>query len=634
MFLSRSTIYELTLLDVKCKNLIPIGRPLDPFTSLKVRDHRTNETIQHGIGELFIESTVRQCVIQESGQSDGETSSSIATGDLVEIKSGTDIFYKTRTNDMVKIFGRKVNLTKIENAVKMCRRPISDACCVYDRDANSLHLFVQCRDDGGVCTKKELLRELRQKLLEQEVPNDIHFVDAFPLSCHGKISKSKLLQTIEKPTIGSPRDYFVTKLEENLPGFDLRQTFKLSFLAAGGTSVLALQLVNELAVKFNVADPELVPMLLNHDISLERVSLRLRTHSSNKSFETVSEPPRPLPFEWCHDLEKCIDATPTICTVDNRTIVSVGSHSHILVNVDVASGQLVSKVTLPHRIECQVVQHDDHGLVGCYDGFVYCFDIRGGSEKWKFDSKGMVKSRMCVFGGVLVFGNYNSEANLYALCVDDGSLIWSAKIGEKSIYAGIVPVTSNKLFVGTLDGVCAVVDATTGNTLWKTKLQSPIFSTPTIQGKFIFVAEVLGIVHCMDADSGTIQSSFQATGNIYSSIESIAENLLCFGCYDKFVYCLSFHPDAMSFELLWKSETAAHIFATPKAFTIGTRKLIVACGTSGQVAVLNLNGDLAQEFRVEGEIFSTPALTKGRSIIASRNNLLYCVDFCKILDWK
>lgn len=607
-------------MDINCRNLIPIGEPLDQYITLKVVDCVSKEITENGIGELFVESKIRQCVLTENEQMNSDLGS-IATGDLVEIKSGT-IYYKTRMNNMVKIFGRKVNLTKIENTIKS-NWTVNDACCVFDKDKNSLNLFVQC-GNGRKYTKKEIFHGLRQKLLEQEVPTEIYFIDEFPLSCHGKISKIKLLEMIEKPS--NHRDYFLTKLQENLPNFNVESTLKLPFLAVGGSSVLALQLINELETRFNLVDRELITMLLSPDVSIEHVLIRLKDHPPNPLTRITSETVSSVSCMWSHDLEKCIDASTTICTVDNKTIVSVGSHSHKLLNVDLASGQILSQVTLPHRIECQVVQFHHYGIVGCHDGFVYCFDIRNGCEKWKYNSNGMVKSRMCIIANCLVFGNYNSEHNLWCLQADDGTFIWNKKIGNKSIYAGIIETPNNHLFVTTLDGVCAIVDVFSGKSVWETKLQSPIFSTPKILQNRIFVAEVLGIVHCIDQCFGKILFSFQANGNIYSSIESISENSICFGCYDKSVYCISFDTDASTFKLLWKVETPGQIFSSAKNFVFDSMCSILVCSTNGTVCILKLNGELVKQFQINGEIFSTPSVADDRAIIASRNNLLYCLD--------
>lgn len=617
-------------MDIISKNLIPIGSPLDQYTSLRVVDCVSKELIENGIGELFIESKVRKCAVHENDIQNDNVSGGVATGDLVEIKSGT-IYYKTRLNNMVKIYGRKVNLTKIENTTKS-HWSIADACCVYDKDTNSLNLFVQC-ENGRKYAKKEILQGLRQKLVEEELPNEVYFVNEFPLSCHGKISKSKLLDSIKETINYSLTEYLIKKVEENLPGFNADSSVKLPFLAAGGSSVLALQLVNELEQKFSLNDAALIPMLLNSDISIEQVLLHLQDAKPNYSKWNTTESVPSMVCAWSYDMEKCIDAAPTICTLGNKTIVSVGSHSHLLINVDITSGKLLSKLKLPDRIECQVVQYKNYGIVGCYDGFVYCFDISNGTQKWKFDSGGVVKSRVHIVADVLVFGNYNSECNVWCLRADDGVLIWNKMIGNKSIYSGIIAIADTKLLVTTLDGICAAIDIT-GKTLWEIRLGSPIFSTPKVLGVKLFVAEVLGIVHCIDSCIGNILWSYNANGNIYSSIESIGKNLICFGCYDKSVYCISIDTDISMFQLMWKVDTAGQIFSAPRHFIFDSVDLVLVCTTNSFMCILDANGKLLRQLRIEGDIFSTPSVTDKKVLVASRNNLLYCFKIDEILSTK
>lgn len=625
----RSTIYEVTSTDIECKNLLPIGLPLDHYTKLKVVDCVTKEVIENGIGELHIESDVRRCKIHENGQLDN-VSGSVATGDIVEVKSGT-IYYRTRVNNMVKVFGRKVNLTKIENVTK-ANWSLKDACCVYDKDTNLLSLFIQCTIDRPY-SKKEIFQGLRQKLLEQEVPNELHFIDEFPLSCHGKISKSKLLEMVRRPSSDFHRKYFLTKLEENLPNFDAGVVLQSSFLAAGGSSVLALQINAELESKFNFVDPELIVMLLNPDIATEQILNRLLNYRPNNSLTEIVKADMPQPYTWCHDLGKCIDATSSICMVDDRIIVSVGSHSHIVVTVDLLSGELLSKITLPDRIECQVAQFNNFGIVGCYDGLVYCFNLLSCMVQWKFDSKGMVKSKPCIVKGsvghFVIFGNYNSESNLWCLRPDDGELIWNTRIGSKSIYAGIIESSSGKLFIATLDGVCAVIEPLTGRSIWEIKLQSPVFSTPITLRHKIYIAEVLGIVHCIDPNSGEILDSFKAGGNIYSSIESIDDTSICFGCYDKQIYGISLEESW--FKVLWTVETPGPIFSSPRSFKFQSENILVACTTNGDVCFVDSKSKIIKQFRIDGEVFSSPSVMDNRVIIGSRNNELYCYDLNDIL---
>jgi outer membrane protein assembly factor BamB len=124
------------------------------------------------------------------------------------------------------------------------------------------------------------------------------------------------------------------------------------------------------------------------------------------------------------NLQKCIDASPTMLAVNNATpLISVGSHSHQLVNLNSEHGEIVSKFLLADRIESQVQQFQTHyAVVGCYGGFLYCLDILEGSVRWKYASNGMIKCQPLVLDEkFIIFGNYNAEKNLY--CLNEVSIV-------------------------------------------------------------------------------------------------------------------------------------------------------------------------------------------------------------------
>lgn len=123
---------------------------------------------------------------------------------------------------------------------------------------------------------------------------------------------------------------------------------------------------------------------------------------------------------WHCNLDKCIDAAPTVCNLPGfGVLISCGSHSRRLVNVCSTGGLIISELLLPNRIESQVSQHQGNlGLVGCYDGQLYCFELRTGTVRWQFDSGDMIKCRALVMQSTIIFGNYGAGHNLWGLCAE------------------------------------------------------------------------------------------------------------------------------------------------------------------------------------------------------------------------
>lgn len=123
---------------------------------------------------------------------------------------------------------------------------------------------------------------------------------------------------------------------------------------------------------------------------------------------------------WQCNLDKCIDAAPTVCNLPGfGVIISCGSHSRRLINVSSTDGQIISELRLPNRIESQVSQHKHNlGIVGCYDGQLYCYELATGMIRWHFDSGDMIKCRALVIQNTIIFGNYGSCHNLWGLCAE------------------------------------------------------------------------------------------------------------------------------------------------------------------------------------------------------------------------
>lgn len=117
-------------------------------------------------------------------------------------------------------------------------------------------------------------------------------------------------------------------------------------------------------------------------------------------------------------MDKCVDASPTLFIHQSNSFLSIGSHSHRLLNISISDGYIISELRLPDRIESQVTQYRREciGFVGCYDGCLYSFNLNDGSINWHFDSGGMIKCRpMINHNDHVIFGNYSEHHNLWCI---------------------------------------------------------------------------------------------------------------------------------------------------------------------------------------------------------------------------
>lgn len=637
-----SSIYEITSDDVILNNEIPIGIPLDHFIRFDVTPNN----------ELLIKTNVRKCFQNQLPDVEVLCRTRdfiLSTGDIVEAKNKSRIIFKMRTDSVIKVYGKKINLNDIEMLSKELAE-VHDVCCVYEKTRHFLILFiiaVDLTDGKQFCDiQKKIMNLVHTKGID--VPIEFYQIDEFPLSSHGKRSKRKLLEIFElnekiAATNKSYSEKFLqvlnrilnTKINSFLADTE-DKLLEASFLSLGGSSLKATYLTTELEHRLDHSFHHLLPMLLNENIPIRDIILYINTQiiESHSSVATTSNNIAQQIY-WTIDMKKCIDATPTVCKIGNDVIVSVGSHSKLLYNVSVLDGALVSSIELPDRIESQVTEYNTkYGIVGCYDGHLYCFDLLNGNIEWKFNSNGMIKCKTLIINSLAIFGNYSNANNLWCLNANNGKFLWSQRIGTKSIYANPVLCILNDLIVCTLDGTVARVNATTGSILWTISIGFPIFSTPSILTEnnetFIIIGSVNGIVHCLNNDGNKLWSR-TIDGNIFSSFayftsKQNTEINLIFASHNHYLYCFSFDTTNRNCEERWKFDTGAQIRATPRLIEFYSVKCILNCSTDGTINIVNADsGQPISRFKIDGGLFSSPTIYENKVFIGSRNNQLYCI---------
>ncbi|XP_033611608.1 beta-alanine-activating enzyme isoform X4 [Cryptotermes secundus] len=359
-----------------------------------------------------------------------------------------------------------------------------------------------------------------------------------------------------------------------------------------------------------------------------------------------------LRVRWKYNLEKCVDASPCFIKYksgDERVLI--GSHSHLFVIIHSRTAELIAECKLMDRIESSVCVSPcgRFGVVGSYDGCVYCINLHTGEIKWSFHTGGLVKSSpaLCLNGSAIVVGSY--DRFLYCISILDGHLIWSAKLEAGSIFSS--PCVAKAVYAATLDGTCYSLDEDSGHFLWTRKLESPVFSSPALiqDESAVLFAEVSGTVHCFSVTEGKELWNFQADGNIFSSFciqPSMTEsstNLILFGCHDKKLYCLESSENTVS--LRWTCVLDSSIFSTPFLFpvvissedkysgnTLETFKsdrqivkyLVAAASTKGIVYVLDLDFGIVEcSYQLPGEVFSSPVVNRNNIYVGCRDNHVY-----------
>ena len=135
-------------------------------------------------------------------------------------------------------------------------------------------------------------------------------------------------------------------------------------------------------------------------------------------------------LSWVYPTELPLGHSPTIATINNKSVAFVGGYDRIIHAIDANSGQEIPGYT-PFKatagFETNPLVVNNTIFAGNRDGYFYALDAVSGGLKWKYKTNGPILFSAAYKSGVIYFAS--NDARAYALNATDGSLIWkSAKL--------------------------------------------------------------------------------------------------------------------------------------------------------------------------------------------------------------
>lgn len=223
---------------------------------------------------------------------------------------------------------------------------------------------------------------------------------------------------------------------------------------------------------------------------------------------------------------------------------------------------------------------------------------------------------------------------------DELELAWSVALGfsvesAPAIVDGFVYATS-------LPGLLVKLDLKTGEEIWRYQpgageAESEDFedfeedrfgeSSPAVSDGLVFVGDLLGVLHAVEAETGTARWTF-ATGAEIKSSPVVEGGVALVGSYDEHFYAL----DAGTGELLWSLQTEGPVHSTP-ARSAGLA-WITGCDAILR-GVRIRDGHEAVRFDSGAYTAASPAIADGVLYYGTFNNEVLAVDTAKgVLRWR
>ncbi|MCR8842177.1 (2,3-dihydroxybenzoyl)adenylate synthase [Paenibacillus sp. SC116] len=176
------------------------GRPMSPYDEVRIVDEDDNEVATGNVGELLTRGpyTIRGYYKAEKHNEKAFTADGFyRTGDLASMTPEGYLVIEGRSKDQINRGGDKVAAEEVENHL-LAHPAVHDAAVVAMPDeflGERTCAFIIAHD--SVVTSNELKAFLRQRgLAAYKIPDRVEFMDEFPQTGVGKVSKKMLRELI------------------------------------------------------------------------------------------------------------------------------------------------------------------------------------------------------------------------------------------------------------------------------------------------------------------------------------------------------------------------------------------------------------------------------------------------------
>lgn len=481
-----------------------------------------------------------------------------------------------------------------------------------------------------------VLDALKSQLPSYSIP-ELVLVNEIPTTIHGKADKERLIADHRASRAVDQASLPVTDIENvirrHIGSSESLDMDKL-FLTQGGTSLLAVRVIDDFKIVFPQMDTDceskLLESLLHHPLAeTARLLSGLKSNKKRKvdADQVTSNGKGGLSITgdliWKVDLGKCIDASPII----HKGTAYIGSHSGRFVAVDTSSGSVIWSCVLPGRIEgTAVISRDGRfAVVGCYDGKLYYIDLRLGTISATFQTGGEIKCRPAIDSttGAIWVGSYDHF--LYGVSIaEDGvtiSLV-SDKIDLRAplFSSPLIDSVRRRMFACSTAGVIHHMDLSDNNPciICSKTMPKPIFSSPCLEPKSgdIIVGCTDGKIYRLTGSLATVWA-FDTNGPVFSSPVLWKEKFVVCGSHSKSLVGL----DLTSGNLNFKEEMGAPIFASPAPLHDSLSWVSI-----NGVLVIRTPSGPDKSIQLPGEVFSSPLLAGNQVLVGCRNDKFYAIS--------
>jgi outer membrane protein assembly factor BamB len=134
---------------------------------------------------------------------------------------------------------------------------------------------------------------------------------------------------------------------------------------------------------------------------------------------------------------------------------------------------------------------------GCTDGFFYALNFTNGNVIWKVETQDIVRGRPLVAPNAIYFGG--DDGTLRSVAPDSGQIIWKYQVTGKIV--GQPALDDRAIYFGAGDGYLYSMDLT-GKLKWRSRTGAAIEASPVLVGELVLIPSYDNFVYALSKSTG------------------------------------------------------------------------------------------------------------------------------------
>ena len=253
---------------------------------------------------------------------------------------------------------------------------------------------------------------------------------------------------------------------------------------------------------------------------------------------------------------------------------------------------------------------------------------------WTVDLRTAVYSSPVIAGGMVFVAGENGEISSLTVA---GAPVWKTRIKGK-IYASTPCVADGVMYIGSVaangskTGNLWAISAATGSVVWSfaperaRNRSTDIYSSPLLVDNLVIFGCDDRFVYALNRATGKIEWKFEAGDMIHDNSATLAGDLVLIGSFDGFMYALKLKDGSLA----WKFKTRKKVNTAPAV--IDGRAYFGA--EDGNLYALSLaDGKLLWSWKTRAAVVASPVITADSIYLASTDGTVTALSRDGVKKW-